>query len=545
MTDHQTLVQAPGPLPNGAGLAAETPRPASQSAVSSAHRVVFESETRLHAPVEFTLPHLAGGPDVVVGAPVTAQLETTYYDSGDLALATLGYSLRHRVGEEGLPWTLRMPTGTSDRSGGDIRREVAFDGDAHTVPPGARDLLHLQLRSRLLLEVARLESTRTTIPISSRGGVPVAEVVYDDVTAFRGEQQVNRFGEVQVHTVDLDRAGADIHAALVRELVAHGCVIAPSAPKLLRTFGVLSPIGMPAVPSRRGRPGSVGEALTDSLSSSLARLAEHDLGVRLDEDIEDVHQLRVATRRLRSDLRTFGYLLDNDWQRHLRTELGWLGSLAGPVRDADVLLLRLDAALATLPEPESLLGRALTSRLADQRARDRDTLLAGLRSARYDLLLDSVADAATHPRFSASGRRKAQRRGRGPLASALTKQWTSVVDSVAALGDEPSVPQLHQVRIKAKRCRYSAEASAPVLGRPAARLARAATEIQTVLGDLHDSVVAQEWLRDAVQFEPVAAVAGGELIAGERIETRRLRDSWQDVWRVVEPQAARSLAALR
>lgn len=504
-------------------------------------RVVFESETTLRAPEGFQLPDLSEvRPDVTADVPADAELETTYHDSADLALASTGISLRYRVGEPGPPWTLKLPTGPSAPV---IRRELAFDGPPDTVPAAARDLLHVALRSRVLLPVARLVSLRSTVTLSSRGGVPLAAVVHDRVTAYRGDTEITRFGEVQVQAVDLDRAGRALHEDLVRLLVRAGCTVAPTAPKLLRTYGVLSPIGLPAAP-REGAAGSLRDVVVTALASGLARLAEHDAGVRADDDIEDVHQLRVAARRLRSDLRTFRFLLDPPWQQQLRGELGWLGTLAGPVRDADVLLARLDAQVAALPEPDCLLGRELTHRLEDQRARDRDALLAGMRGARYDLLLDSLADAVVRPRLSPAGRRRAGRRGPRVLARALDAQWRAVTAEVAALGPDPDVAGLHRVRIRAKRCRYAAEAVVPVLGRPASRLARAATDVQTLLGDLHDAVVAQDWLRDAVQFAPAAACAGGQLIAAERAEVERLRAAWPELWRDVEPRAGKALAAL-
>ena len=80
-----------------------------------------------------------------------------------------------------------------------------------------------------------------------------------------------------------------------------------------------------------------------AIARSTARLLAHDPGVRLGDDPEDVHQARVATRRMRSDLRTFRRVLDEDWDESMRDELKWLGGLLGAVRDTDVLLDRLEA----------------------------------------------------------------------------------------------------------------------------------------------------------------------------------------------------------
>ena len=73
---------------------------------------------------------------------------------------------------------------------------------------------------------------------------------------------------------------------------------------------------------------------------------------------EDVHQARVAARRLRSNLKTFGRLLDPVWVKHVRSDLKWLSSALGELRDADVLAENLREA------PPQLLRE-----LADERAR--------------------------------------------------------------------------------------------------------------------------------------------------------------------------------
>ena len=93
----------------------------------------------------------------------------------------------------------------------------------------------------------------------------------------------------------------------------------------------------------------------------MAQILSHDAGVRLGEDPEDVHQLRVGARRLRSDLSTFKSLLQEDLVRTWRDELGWLGTSVGTVRDMDVLGERLRSQLQTLPEPESIMGESLSA----------------------------------------------------------------------------------------------------------------------------------------------------------------------------------------
>jgi CHAD domain-containing protein len=103
---------------------------------------------------------------------------------------------------------------------------------------------------------------------------------------------------------------------------------------------------------------------------------------------------------------------------------------------------------------------------------------------------------------------------------------------VRALGPEPSDDALHEVRIRAKRLRYASEAVAPAVGNPAVALARAAADLQGVLGDFHDAIVAEEWLRASTQGTSTAqALAAGQLIARERDDAARCRAAWSHTWK--------------
>ena len=102
--------------------------------------------------------------------------------------------------------------------------------------------------------------------------------------------------------------------------------------------------------------------------------------MRLDADPEGVHQARVATRRLRSDLRTFQSLVDPVWASALRDELGWLAEILGSVRDGDVMLERMRERAAELPESNSRGVTRVLETLEASRDEAQAELLATLRS---------------------------------------------------------------------------------------------------------------------------------------------------------------------
>jgi CHAD domain-containing protein len=130
------------------------------------------------------------------------------------------------------------------------------------------------------------------------------------------------------------------------------------------------------------------------------------------------------------------------------------------------------------------------------------------------------------------------------MPSLAKRQWRAMLKAVSCLGNQPTDEALHGVRIKAKRLRYLAEVAAPVLGRPedrraASATARAATALQDILGELHDAVVSEQWLRDAASRRPARAKAGalvatgvaaGQLIAAARGRRRTERLAWTGAW---------------
>jgi CHAD domain-containing protein len=115
-----------------------------------------------------------------------------------------------------------------------------------------------------------------------------------------------------------------------------------------------------------------------------------------------------------------------------------------------------------------------------------------------------------------------------------------VVHAVHGLGEDPADAQLHEVRILAKRSRYAAEAAAPLLGPHAARFASAMAELQTVLGDHQDTVVAELWLQGSLAANPEGSEAVRQLIALEQSQRVALRAEWRSVWRKASSKKLRS-----
>ncbi|HEV1997892.1 MAG TPA: CHAD domain-containing protein, partial [Candidatus Dormibacteraeota bacterium] len=301
-------------------------------------------------------------------------------------------------------------------------------------------------------------------------------------------------------------------------------------PEYARVLGPAS-LDPPEIVLAAPGPGStVGDAVRGALAASVVRLMRQDAGARVGGESEAVHQARVATRRLRSDMGTFSGLLEAEPTTRLREELKWLAELLGQVRDADVLIERMTGRLQEIPGPPAG-QRALLQRLTDRREVARGRMLVGLRGERYALLLDDLVDVANRPRL-----RKDPDASAGKVLPGLVAQpWKKLVRLVGRLGENPSDHDLHAVRIASKRARYASEAVAPVAGRPAERFAEAVAALQTSLGDYNDTVVARHWLGEvSSKLGAGSAFYAGVLTERERLLGEEALDTWRGAWKKLD-----------
>src|SRR5438270_5927544 len=365
----------------------------------------IEREVKLAAWGGFSLPALDDlGPDVTVEPLKTKKLDATYYDTRDLRLPRAGVSLRHRLGDDP-PWTVKLPDGDS----GPVmsRREIPFEGPAGAIPEAAAALVRAYVRSEPLVPVARLKTERSRLGLIV-DGAQVAEIADDEVSVYHGRRLASRFRELEVEVED--EAPGDLLPAVVDRLREAGAGAPDKTPKVVRALGPRALEPLPGAATAVGPDSTVGEAVQAAIGNALARIVGHDPGVRLGDDPEDVHQARVGTRRLRSDLRTFRPRLDPDWVAGLREEAGWYAGLLGEVRDTEVLMERLERQAATLPKEDAEAVAPIVARLGRYREAARQRLLEGMDSPRYVALLDRLTEAAARPEFAAGD----QSSGGGP-----------------------------------------------------------------------------------------------------------------------------------
>jgi CHAD domain-containing protein len=251
------------------------------------------------------------------------------------------------------------------------------------------------------------------------------------------------------------------------------------------------------VPRSRRKKATAEEVVQARITGQVRELRRLDPLVRHDTP-DAVHQMRVAARRLRSALATFRPLLDRTVTDPVRDELKWLGTVLSDVRDAEVLHGRLDAMIAA-EYPEAVRGGAqqrIERELEAQHAAARVRANAAMESPRYFALLERLDELAASPPWTAA----ASGRARDVLPGAVRRDWKRLRRRVAVAERTSDRAEralrLHEARKAAKRARYAAETAAAVYAREATGFVKGTKRMQTVLGEHHDSVVAQSWLRE-------------------------------------------------
>jgi CHAD domain-containing protein len=483
-----------------------------------------EREVKLTPSPGFRLPALSDVVEGVIARPdEILDLQAMYYDTADVRLARSGASLRYRDPEG---WTVKLPAPSQGQLL--VRGEHTFPGGPESPPAAAIDLVRAWVRTARVYPVARLKTRRRRVELVDAGGKKVAEVVDDEVSVLDDGRIIGRFRELEVEISEA--APVALADALVAKLQSAGAGPADPTPKIVRALGLRAVAGPEVEPPGDLSPDSPArDVVHAAIAASVLRLLAHDPGVRLGDDPEQVHQARVATRRLRSDLRTFRSLLVPEWDEALRAELKWLGAELGAVRDTEVLLDLLRSNVARLTETDRPIGEQIVARLVRRWEDARVELLEALRSTRYAALLDRLVEASRNPALLPAADAPATE----VLPPLARKPWKKLRRAVRELPDEPPDAQLHAVRIRAKRSRYAAEAVAPALGHRAKRFAKAVAALQDVLGDHQDAVVAATWLRDAAESTQnrdevfVAGVLTGMI----RVVEHETRAAWPAAWK--------------
>ncbi|MFN8474835.1 MAG: CHAD domain-containing protein [Anaerolineae bacterium] len=245
-------------------------------------------------------------------------------------------------------------------------------------------------------------------------------------------------------------------------------------------------------------PGdTMAEAGRKVLAFHFQKMLNEEDGARKGDDIEAVHKMRVATRRMRAALKMFAPYYKARVVHDLAGDLGDTARALGKVRDLDVALEHLDEYAATLPEEARAGLDPLREHWSKQRNKARKKLVSWLDSQRYRQFVAHFKDFVESP---GKGRLKSDDSIQPILVRHLAPAaiWDAFAEVRAydRVVENAPVNLLHQLRIHSKRLRYTLEFFAEDLGPNADSLVEAVTAMQDHLGEMHDAHVSADTLED-------------------------------------------------
>jgi len=367
-------------------------------------RTFLEVEAKFAVADDVTTPDLTRITGVEeVGQTRTHRLSAIYYDTEDLRLTRSKITLRRREGGEDDGWHIKLP-GENGRL--EIHAPIGelVDG-RHQVPRDIESQVRALIRRRELIPIAQVDNERVESTLLGPEGTPVAEFCDDHVTAWSllpgGEQTSWREWEIELAG---DLPGTPEGTALMQSatplLVGAGARVSSSPSKLVMALGD-SEQNAP-LPLFRQRADidedSPAAAVIAALELNRDKLLDYDPRVRRDE-WDSVHQMRVATRELRSHMETFDGILGSEEVTYIESELKLLAGMLGHARDAEVVEERfhqlLDLEDSSVLDEETKLH--LREDMGTEYRRAHRRVVATLNSDRYLNLLDAIDELLAHP----------------------------------------------------------------------------------------------------------------------------------------------------
>lgn len=299
----------------------------------------------------------------------------------------------------------------------------------------------------------------------------------------------------------------------------------------------LTPPEEPAPRKRALEPASsMREAAQIIIAHQFSKLKNVEPQVRASGDVEAVHDMRVACRRMNSALRLFRAYLPPKRGKKLRGMMEELRDLLGAARNLDVLLQDLNEFLASATDQDKAQLDKVAAGWRAERAADQNKLVQLLDSDAYQKW-EKRMDA-----FTEEGDGDDSPQVSHVVPALVWKQYGAVREAGAHLG-EASLEELHALRIDIKRLRYTLEFFADVFGEKPGALIESLVALQDRLGTIQDAVVAGGALTDFIAAQAKEAERAGGTTPGfqglaayhahlhARIETLRggLAKEWESI----------------
>lgn len=430
-------------------------------------------------------------------------LHDTYYDSADWMIYRAGFALRlRRSGDETSGGARNEVTLKSLRaSAGVMTRRTEISS-----PVAVADLNAVVASSdEIAMRIRELVGTRALIPLfhaythrealhllEADSELPLAEIALDE-TSLETPLGTTRLLRVEVECINAEPAALGPWVARFHE----ACRLQPVKTSKFRA-------GLDSAGLDPDQPIDLGSleisAAQDFTLTQLAqlrryfvRLLELEPRVRADS-AGAVHEMRVAARHLDVLLQSWRGR-GPDWATRERRTLRLLVRSLGAIRDREVQAAHLQHALATLDDADRAAVQPVLGRLRQQRREMRERLLHTLDSERLRFWIDNWRDRLAGNTGNGTGPSVAT----GAVAHELVREQARKLRKRARrIGKDSAAEEFHEVRIRAKRLRYTLDAFEPLYGEAGRAFMRALGKLQDILGEFHDASVRE------VQFAALA-----------------------------------------
>jgi CHAD domain-containing protein len=534
------------------------------------------------------------GPFSADGRVRSIRIEDRYVDSADWAIGRAGFAARLRKGSAGTVIGLK----SLGLSNGRIQRREEIEGPANGSlnpadwpPSRARTMVLKHTDGSELVEMLTIRQLRRTRTL--RSGNTRAELSVDEVEVLCDGRILDAFEELEV---ELKKGGEGPMAELASVFDRNGDLRPASRSKLERAIELVAdsiesmpaeirerwrsaPAEMlaarPGVTARTTQPGpetapdaasvnpsgpsdpppatdalgprtlgivgedSLSEAAQKVLRFHFARMQYREAGTRSGLDAEDLHDMRVATRRLRAAWRVFEGAYKAGKTKKIRRHLESIADRLGVVRDLDVLIAGLHEYRLSLDDEHRPGLEPLLTLWQRQRDKARDALVAELDSESYSAFIKEMAE------FLEAGANAAANvipptsphRVRDRAASQIWAAYEAV-RAYEPLLSWADMETLHELRIASKWLRYTLEFFNETLGRDGGLLLGRVTAVQDHLGSLHDADAAAKLARDllvakAAELTKLEADTIGAYLRTREREVARLRHTFRPLWRAI------------
>ncbi|BAU96560.1 adenylate cyclase [Corynebacterium suranareeae] len=523
-------------------------------------------------------------------------LSAVYFDTADLRLTRAKITLRRRTGGVDAGWHIKFPGKIGRR---EVQAPLDGQGATETTPP--QELLgHIRalIQGRALTPIAQVDNERHMFYLADANNSIIAEFCDDHVSTIShlpgGVRKQWREWEFELSDGHLEEEVVSelLHSAQA-VLTSAGAFVSNSPSKLVSALDD-SVNNVPAPPEMAQLDKSdPARGVLKAIATNAAKITEYDPRVRADE-YDSVHQMRVATRELRSHLQTFEGVLGGDNYRLLEKELKVLANILGRARDAEVVEERLSALIDTEigDSIDQDTKAELLEDLSAEYRREHSRVVRALDNDRYTDLLQALEDLLVNPpliteadqsQLEDASEASEITEPTGTDTEELDKEYSpgshgshapeagvenlnrpKKIDATSVLlhhldkahtklirsekkarsqWDDQSVAletreeNFHNMRKAAKRLRYSAEAVGKATNVDTKKLYKACSRLQTILGDYQDAITSRDELLRRAQIarrQGRDTFGYGVLYQHEQALSREYLSGYREAFKAVE-----------